>query len=74
MAAVQEITLGVTRPRPAITHRQLGSPHYIHIIAPNHAWLSSVLLRRLDIHAVIEPPTPSAGSLEDRANGDPSFH
>ena len=35
--ALQEITLCVTRPRPAITHRHLVPPHYIHIIARNHA-------------------------------------
>ena len=64
--ALQEITLCVTRPRPAITHRHLVPPHYIHIIARNHAlvcWLvpswSCIVAQALDIHVVIEPPTPS---------------
>ena len=76
--ALQEITLCVTRPRPAITHRHLVPPHYIHIIARNHAspcsyqivlnhalvcrlvpsW-SCIVAQALDIHVVIEPPTPS---------------
>ena len=76
--ALREITLSVTRPRPAITHRHLVPPHYIHIIARNHAapcsctivlnhalvcrpvpsW-SCIVAQALDIHVVIEPPTPS---------------